>query len=208
MTRLETVLIRLDSDLRKLGCRWALVGGMAVSVRARPRTTVDVDVAVAVRGDEEAEQLIGRFRALGYEVRSTVEQTATGRLATVRLAPPLEGGAPASDSDRHTTVVDLLLASSGIEPEIAAAAERLTILPGLSVPVATIGHLLALKVLAEQENRPQDRADAIALIATARPRDLREAEHALELIGRRGYDRGKNLRSALERVLSTRPEAE
>lgn len=208
MTRLEAILIRLDSDLRKLGCRWALVGGIAVSVRARPRTTFDVDVAVAVRGDEEAERLIARFRALGYEVRSTVEQTATGRLATVRLAPPLEGRGPASGSDREAAVVDLLLASSGIEPEIAAAAERLTILPGLTVPVATVGHLLAQKVLAEQENRPQDRSDAIALIAVARPRDLLEAEQALELIARRGYDRGKDLRTALERVLSIRPEVE
>jgi len=104
-------------------------------------------------------------------------------------------------------LVDLLFASSGIEQEIVAKAERMTILPGLDVPVATTGHLLALKVLAEQEDRPQDLMDAIALIATADLRELQETRDAIELIARRGYDRGKDLRAALARVLAMRPES-
>ena len=51
MTQLERVILRLDTDLRKLGVRWALVGGLAVSVRARPRMTYDIDIAVAVMDD-------------------------------------------------------------------------------------------------------------------------------------------------------------
>lgn len=206
MNRLESALIRLDSDFRKLRCRWALVGGLAVSARARPRTTQDVDVAVAVSGDHQAEHLVASLRSSGYEVRWIVEQTARGRLATARLVPP-HSADPASGSDETVPLVDLLFASSGIEQEIVAKAERMTILPGLDVPVATTGHLLALKVLAEQEDRPQDLMDAIALIATADLRELQETRDAIELIARRGYDRGKDLRAALARVLAMRPES-
>ena len=205
MTRLETALIRLDADLRKLRCRWALVGGMAVSARARPRTTQDVDVAIAVSGDHEAERVVATLRAFGYEVRSIVEQTTRGRLATVRLLPPAEVANPMG-VDEEETLVDLLFASSGIEPEVVGAADRLTILPGFDVPVATTGHLLALKVLSEQDNRPQDRMDAIALIQSAGVRDLQDAREAIELIIRRGFDRGKDLRATLAGVLAVRPE--
>jgi len=44
-------------------------------------------------------------------------------------------------------IVDLLFASSGIEPEITAAAEVLTVARGLRMPVARTGHLIALKLL-------------------------------------------------------------
>jgi hypothetical protein len=54
-TRIKDRLIRLDTDLRELGARWALVGGLAVSARAEPRTTRDIDVAIVVGSDSEAE---------------------------------------------------------------------------------------------------------------------------------------------------------
>jgi hypothetical protein len=38
----------------------------------------------------------------------------------------------------------ILFASSGIEAEVASIADTMEILPGLRVPVATVGHLLAL----------------------------------------------------------------
>jgi predicted nucleotidyltransferase len=206
VTRLEEVLIRLDADLRKLRCRWALVGGIAVSVRARPRTTQDVDIAVAVSGDQDAERLVAVLRGSGYEVSAIVEQAARGRLATVRLLPPQEVDhpLPPNSEGEGETLVDLLFASSGIEPEIVAAAERLEIPPGLEIPVAKTGHLLAMKVLSEQENRPQDRMDALALVEKADEIDLQEAREAVELILRRGFDRGKDLRAELGAVLRMR----
>lgn len=208
MTWLEEVLIRLDADLRKLRCRWALVGGMAVSIRARPRTTQDVDVAVAVLSDREAESLVLSLRNSGYEVQALVEHEARGRLATARLLAPGESlTALAPDGEAAVEpFVDLLFASSGIEPEIVAAAERLEIPPGLPVPVATTGHLLALKILAQEDNRPQDLMDALALLQQADAADLQEAREALELIDRRGFDRGKDLLAALDQVLRMRPD--
>jgi Nucleotidyl transferase AbiEii toxin, Type IV TA system len=199
---LESVLARLDVDLRKLRYRWALVGGVAVSARTEPRTTRDIDVAVAVDGDWEAEKLVAALTAFGYRIREggVLEQQATGRLATVRLQPP---GQPETG-----ILTDLLFASSGIEPEVVAAADRLEVFPGLQAPVAIRGHLLALKVLAEQPTRPQDLQDALALIEHSNTEDLQVAREAVELITRRGYERGKDLRADLGRVLAMRPDAD
>jgi len=51
----EESAAKVVQDLRELGYGCALVGGLAVGVRARPRTTLDVDFAVAVQSDAEAE---------------------------------------------------------------------------------------------------------------------------------------------------------
>lgn len=136
---------------------FALVGGLAVSVRAEPRFTRDADLAVAVADDTEAEAVVRRFLAIGCRVAASVEQEAMERLATVRLIAP----SAAEDG----SVVDLLFASSGIEREIADAATREEIVPGLILPVATSGHLVAMKVLSEGPARFQDSADLLALLA-------------------------------------------
>lgn len=197
MNPIEEALRQIASDLQKLGRPWALIGGLAVGARAEPRTTRDVDLAVAVTDDKDAESLIFRLQALGYEVLMVLEQEATGRLATVRLRPPSvgEGG----------VIVDLLFASSGIEPEITKAAEALDILSGLRVPVARIGHLVALKILARDDRqRPQDFDDIRALLLEAEPRDIEDARVALRLIETRGYERGRVLLEELDRIVESK----
>lgn len=113
---LESVLATVAADLDALGVSWAVVGGLAVSARAEPRLTRDVDIAVAVRDDAQAELLTRALMNLGYQVLAHLELTATSRLATVRFLPP--------SSDPNRVVVDLLFASSGIEPEIATSSPR------------------------------------------------------------------------------------
>lgn len=187
MSRLAAVLSRLTADLAALRQPCALVGGLAVSARSEPRFTRDVDVAVAVPDDATAERLVHELAGRGYSVLASLEQEDVGRLATVRLgAPPDEG-----------IVVDLLFASSGIEPEIVAAAEALEVLPGVTVPVARTGHLVAQKVLAENPGRPQDRADILALLREASPEERMRARDAVELIGQRGFARGRDLPALL-----------
>ncbi len=118
-----------------------------VSVRTEPRFTRIVDLAVVVRDDADAERLIGQLARAGYRLLFIVEQDAVGRRATARLALPL-----ASADD---IVLDLLFASSGIEPELVAAAEPIEVWPGLTVRVPRVGHLIALKVLARDDrHRP------------------------------------------------------
>ena len=195
MNPLEAALRRLAADLAAIDQCWALVGGLAVSARAEPRTTRDVDIAVAAATDAEAERLVHALHRCGYTVWAVVEQDATARLATARLSTPEAG--------RQGIVIDLLFASSGIEPEIVAAAESVELVPQLTVPVARLGHLLALKVLARDDlRRPQDWDDIRALLGEATPADLDEARAALRLISERGFHRGKLLLNELDEVIS------
>jgi len=193
LTRLERALRRAGDELTAAGKGWALVGGLAVSARTEPRLTRDVDLAVEVKDDAEAELLVARLRAAGFEIAAILEQNVTGRMATVRLWPP--------GKDPQKPLVDLLFASSGIEPEIVRAAERLVIMGELTVPVATVGHLLAMKVLARDDRRrPQDHDDLRALLGVAGEADVAEARAALSLMGERGYGRGKDLLAEFEEI--------
>jgi hypothetical protein len=197
VTRLEAALTELWSDLAELSARWALVGGLAVSVRATPRFTRDLDVAVAVEHDRAAEALVAALLARGYRVLAVVEQEAVGRLATARLIPAGEG--------EQGIVVDLLLASSGIEGELVTAAEPVEVWPSLTVPVARTGHLLALKVLSRDDaERPQDAIDIRALLEVVGPEDERLAVEAARLIQARGFHRNRHIVAGVDQALRSR----
>lgn len=184
MSAIELAFRAAVADLDRIGRPYALVGGFAVAARANPRFTLDIDLAVAVDHDAGAEAVIRALHDRGYLVLATVEQEATGRLATARLRPP-----KAAD-----VVVDLLFASSAIEPEIAGGAERLEVLPGLLVPVASIAHLLAMKLLARDDrDRPADADDLRHLSAVATDDDWAVAAEAVALIEDRGAHRGRSL---------------
>ena len=92
MTALDAVLQRLAQDFEAVGLHWALIGGLAVSARAEPRTTRDVDVAVAVADDSEAEQAVLALRQRGYPFAGQmIERQVTGRLAPMRILFTLRG---------------------------------------------------------------------------------------------------------------------
>ena len=191
MSRAETVLRRIVTDLQELHRRFALVGGLAVSVRAEPRLTRDADLAVSVANDQDAESLVRDLQARGWRVAAAIEQDVAARLAAVRLA--LDG------QDERGAVVDLLFASSGIEPEVVEMADTIEAFPGFAVPVARLGHLIALKVLARDDReRPQDRVDLGALLTRADAAAMDEARAALALVIERGFERGRDLRAGLE----------
>lgn len=194
MSRLQSAFTRLVSDLRTLGLHWALVGGMAVTVRARPRTTEDLDVVISVHSDREAEKVAYAFLNLGYlylPEEHALEQEDGGRLMTVRLLAPR--------GEEQGIIVDLLFASSGIEPEVVAAAEILEILPGVVVPVAKTGHLVAQKVLAGREI---DVRDVRWLWEVADEGEKQLARDSLVLITQRRFNRGKDLFAELGRILA------
>lgn len=194
MTSLEAALRQIQTDLTEADVSFALVGGLAVSARTEPRFTRDADLAVAVANDAEAETLIHRLRACDYGIEALVEQDAVGRLATVRLT---------RSSDLQAPVIDLLFASSGIEREVVGDAEPIELLRGVTVGVARTGHLIALKVLSRDDvTRPQDLADLRALLRVASDSELARARHALTLIRDRGYHRGRDLMSEMDRLFT------
>jgi predicted nucleotidyltransferase len=184
------------ADLGAASAPTALIGGLAVSFRAEPRNTRDVDFAVAVAGDAQAEAIVRDLSARGYGLVTALEHNVTGRLATVRLRP----------ARTPTTIVDLLFASSGIEPEIVAAAEAVELAPDFILPVARTGHLIAMKLLARDDKaRPQDRVDLAALLLAASEDEIERARSACALIAVRGYARGRDLDEELRKVLDARP---
>lgn len=174
MKALYEALAEIRDDLFDLGQGIALIGGLAVTTHTDPRTTRDVDLAVGVSGDAEAERLIRDLKARGYREIEIRENQVTGRLALVQLEAPSEL-APG-------TRLDLLFGFTGIEEEIVDAAESLEILRGLVMPVARIGHLVALKVHAD---RRRDRDDGEALIRVADAEELKLAREALAQIALR-----------------------
>lgn len=129
--------------------------------------------------------------AAGFQIGALIEHDAVERLATVRMVGP--------GQTAHGVVVDLLFASSGIEPELVQAAELLEVFQGVTAPVAPIGHLIALKLLARDDvHRPQDAIDLHALLRAAGPADLAVARISADLITERGFARGRDLPALLD----------
>lgn len=193
------VVRRAFADLRRFGARVALVGGLAVSVHTRPRMTKDVDISVAVAGDAEAEQIVRACLHAGYKHGAILEHES-GRLATVRLFVP-------ESASRGEPDVDLLFATCGIENEIVAGARVLKLGTLGTVPVAGVGHLIAMKLLSESKTRLQDRIDLQALIAVASSSELDLAKAGANLIERRGFARGKRLLDVLAGFLGPQHHA-
>jgi hypothetical protein len=178
--------------LTRLGCRFALVGGLAVTARSEPRFTADVDLAVGVDEDAEAERIVAALQASGWSLRMLIEQTAAHRLGTARfelphLPPDLR--------------VDLLFSASGIEREIVEEASPAVLPGGPKVVTASVGHLIAMKCLSESGTRLQDRIDLKGLIAIADRRDLATARAAIRAMTERGFARRKDVQRVLERAI-------
>ncbi len=192
MTGIVESLVRAAGAIEP-HCDYALVGGLAVSIRSEPRLTRDTDFAVSVDDDAEAEALVRSLAASGYVATTLVEQEATGRLATARMRAPDDDG----------RFVDLLFASSGIEHEVVAGATVEPVSTTVSLPVASVGHLIALKLLARDDrNRPQDADDLRALAEVAHDVDWSTAVEAVALIDERGYARGRDLEAKLRSLRS------
>ena len=186
---LATTFREILAEFRRQRVAFAVVGGLAVSVRSRPRFTQDIDLAVAVSSDSEAEAVVRGFADRGFRVMSQIEQTATGRLATVRL------------QRTNTPNVDLLFASCGIEPEIVASAEPLELFSRISAPIARVEHLLAMKLLSrDPRTRQQDDLDVSALLQGLSLADADKVADALRLITQRGFHRRRRLLATWNRL--------
>jgi hypothetical protein len=182
----------IAAELTALGRPFAVVGGFGVSLRGEVRFTRDVDLAVAATDDRDVEGLVRELRARRYEVIALVEHDERARIATVRLRSP------------SGITVDLLTASSGIEPEIVARSTGVSIEGIGIVPVARAEELLAMKVLSMDDRRLQDHIDAGKLLALNRELDLPGVRANLRLIEERGFHRQQDLGRKLQALLDGR----
>ena len=191
MSALEASLARIARDLDAVGRPWALVGALAVAVYAESRATLDVDVAVAVKGPEDAAAVVAELRSRGYRWRSDLGTAMTTLEIPDAAAPGLR--------------LDLLFGLTGIEGDVARAACRFAVLPGLVLPVVRRGELIALKLLAAGEpGREHDWRDVRALFAGAGEEDFAHARSAVRLMVARAVPGARRAADELERLAAGR----
>lgn len=178
------------AELQRAGRQFALVGGLAVSVRAEVRFTRDVDLAVAVKDDADAESLVFQLRGVGYAPLASIEHDTQHRLATVRLNAP------------QRVKVDLLFASSGIEDVVVERATVVDMGTSGRIPVANAEELLALKILSMTDARLQDRLDAQRLLEFVPELDLAVVRAHLARITQRGFHREQDLQAKLDALVT------
>lgn len=190
MSFLFSELRRVTSDLHQSGVAWCLVGGLGTSVYIEPRTTKDIDVVVSVSDEAQANRLKESLLSRGYTNPQVLMHTTPTRRMGWRVFIP---------SSRESSIpLDILVAACGIEKEIVAGATTIEILPGLSLPVASIGHLIAMKVLSQNRfERLQDRVDLMALLRSATEQDRTTVERSLGEIMQRGLAGGRDLLTEL-----------
>lgn len=147
-TPLRTTLADAVEFLATRNISYALVEGLAVSLRGRPRVTVDVDMVIGCDVPKALELLNfvehSVFSPLFPDANEVVEQA---------MILPL----------RHRTSgvkLDLTIGLSGFERQVIERAS-LVDLAGLSVFVASAEDLLIMKVLA---GRTQDEQDMRGLV--------------------------------------------
>jgi hypothetical protein len=158
MVRGMKILCDLNAACRSRGLSYVLVGGHAIIARGYARTTRDVDLAIS---ENEREAWREVFHLLGY----TLFHEQPGFL---QLTAPDLGQWP----------VDLMVVDGSTYSRLQAEAESLR-LGGESAPVASVTHLILMKLHAMKtgpvERRAKDLADLIELLRL-RKLDPRSAE--------------------------------
>ena len=155
--------------LEAAGLPHVFIGGIAVSAWSRPRTTLDLDVLV-LSPDSAAEPVLQALRGEGFELDLTGihrEKMLAGFRAMVR---PSKHGSPIS--------LDVLVSDNPVVAEIIHRSCRRT-LAGTTFAVPAAEDLVVLKL---QAGRPQDVADALAVLeaqAAALNQDLLQAQARL-----------------------------
>jgi len=142
-----------------------------------------------MEAEKDVELLVRELQGVGYRVKALVEHDERMRIATVRLVAPAG------------VVVDLLVASSGLEPEVVERATPVIWSDTLSLRVSRREELLALKVLSGSEKRPQDLADALALRAAGVDEQI--VLENLRQIEARGFSRKQDLIAKYRALFAT-----
>ena len=145
---LERTLIDTASFLEHEGLPYALIGGLAASLRGQPRVTADVDMVI-IADVERALQLATSLEGTDFKPLFDGVEEVVQRAFILPL--------------RHRTTnvkLDLALGMSGFEHQAVARAEPIAV-GGSSVSVALAEDLLIMKILA---GRPQDEQDVRGLL--------------------------------------------
>jgi hypothetical protein len=155
------VLRALDTLLKKSGIRYCLIGGMAVNVHSSPRGTEDIDVLVERLPPGEITKDKTFMRSLGFYPT----QSRTGSVLVI---------------DHNDGFVECLLADTALKKH-AIDHSRLHSVMGQSIRVATAEDVVALKIVAI-ENNPSRRSDDAQDIAVLFAASKLSAKHVIEFL--------------------------
>ena len=146
--------MELEEELRKIiaalnahGVRYALAGGLAVSIYATPRATEDVDLLVA---DSELDAVIAAVAPLGFRLAGRPMEVARGRLRIQRLI---------KTDGSDLVPLDLLIP---VDAEIRRTLDGPTVVDWQGEPTSIVS-VKALRVLKRLRGSTQDLADLEAL---------------------------------------------
>jgi hypothetical protein len=172
---LRTTLADAVTLLSSRGISYALIGGLAASLRGQPRVTADVDMVIAV----DVAAALDLAATLGGSPFMPLFDDVTEVIQRAFILPLRH---------RATGVkVDLAIGLSGFERQVIARA-NVEALASQSVSVATAEDLVIMKVLA---GRPQDDQDVEGmLIAQA---DKLDWGYCLQVAGELGVAIGQDL---------------
>jgi len=148
-------LRRLVAALDSLNIAFAVIGGVAVSIRAVPRYTADVD-AVIWTSHSDLQDLVVKLRGFGFATRAQDPIGFARRNRLILLEDP-EG-----------VHVDLSIGGLPFEENTIRNADRIQVENDLSIPVAGVESLIVMKAIA---SRPKDLEDIRNLLATNAPVD-------------------------------------
>jgi hypothetical protein len=159
---LVAALAAVDRWLTAVHVPYALIGGIAVSLQASPRFTQDIDVLIWADDARWPEWLAA---APAHGIRPRIDDAAAFAAGTRVLLLVHETGVP----------IDVSCGALPFEREVVASAVRIDA-AGLSIPVATPGHLLVLKAIAD---RPRDHADIESLVRAHPDLDIEAARRVV-----------------------------
>ncbi len=148
---LRAVSAQLDAS----GCRWAVIGGLAVGIYGAPRTTVDIDILIDGACAGRLEEMLG---GLGYGLVYRWEESS-------HFAPTCAERCP----------LDFLHARRPHSLGMLARAHRVALAEeGLLVPVVEMEDLIGLKVQAMVNDPDRRRGELVGM------RELFEAAATLQ----------------------------
>lgn len=149
--------------LEAAGIRYALIGGHALAARGYPRFTIDIDL------------LTTDMAVLDAALWRPLEDAGAGvERRRGDSSDPLAGVVHVLLAD--ATDVDIVVGRERWQADVVARAERLTVAPGVDLPVPDAADLILLKLAA---GGGLDMRDAAALLATDRERLMATVESRL-----------------------------
>ena len=182
---LRTTLADAVAFLERHGVAYALVGGLAASLRGQARVTADVDMVIAADVDRALRLAVevdaSSFALLFPDVADVVQKA---------FILPLR--------HRQTGVkLDLAIGLSGFEQQTIQRAEIIDV-GGCPVAVASAEDLIVMKILA---SRPQDDQDVRGIVLAQS--DRMDWDYCLNMARELGEAVGQDLESRVRTLRNT-----